>query len=219
MHMSEIDFRITYLAHILLCIIAIWTCVNFLPARINKASFKIYDIKLLESEIEVQAKKSPNSLAKFKPCAITHDESHANAESCILHNCQDNEAMIELLPEEQKMYEKVDIFTENYTVLSKTKLEFVKSDIRITTYSDRGEKSHGGDYFNSYVTDGEHALVAHDVVDLLNGTYVLKQKCRLESDRDFKLFILAERGAEQMQFYRTLLRSNKGCLKIIRKTS
>jgi len=43
----------------------------------------------------------------------------------------------------------------------------------------------------------------------LNGTYQLKQKCRLESDEDFKLYILAERSAEQIQFYRTILRSNK----------
>ena len=55
-----------------------------------------------------------------------------------------------------------------------------------------------------YVTDGSQAFVAHEVVDHGNGTYTLKQKCNVESDKIFKLFILAERSAEQIQFYRTI---------------
>ena len=117
--------------------------------------------------------------------------------------------MIDLLPNEHKIYENVDIFTENYTILKNTKINFNQQGITLTAHSHQNKKTHGGDYFNSYVTDGTQSLVAHEILDLSNGTYLLKQKCRIESEKDFKLFILAERAAEQIQFYRYILRSNK----------
>ena len=117
--------------------------------------------------------------------------------------------MVKLLPDENQLYKDVDVFTKDYTVLDNTAINVSDSNIRITAFSHKNKKNHGGDYFNAYVTDGSRALVAHEIIDHSDGTYSLKQKCRLESDNDFKLFILAERSAEQIQFYRTILRSNK----------
>ena len=149
---------------------------------------------------------SKNSNFEFK---VKYDEKHSTPESCLRKNCEDNHAMIKLLPEEHKLFKNVDVFTKEYTVLNKTQINISDSRIEITVYSDKNKKNHGGDYFNSYVTDGSQALVAHEIIDHANGTYSLKQKCRVDSDKNFSLFILAERSAEQIQFYRTILRANK----------
>ena len=140
---------------------------------------------------------------------VYYDESHATPESCLQTNCGDNHAMVKLLPDENHLYKDVDVFTKDYTILDKTVVNVSDSNIRITVFSHKNKKTHGGDYFNSYVTDGSRALVAHEIIDHSDGTYSVKQKCRLKSDKEFKLFIFAERSAEQIQFYRTILRSNK----------
>ena len=86
--MSEIDFRITNLV-ILLCIIAIWTSVNFSPARINKASFKIYHIKLLETEIEVQG-----LIAGHESTFNIQSELHLDSEKISEQDRSNNETRI-----------------------------------------------------------------------------------------------------------------------------
>ena len=171
--------------------------MKYFPSRFEQATSEIFDTE-----------PPPKKYSEFY-FKVNYNQSYASPEACILNDCEDNPVMIELLPEEQKTYQHVNIFDEKYTILNNTKIKLIKSNIIITAYSLQSKKTHGGDYFNSYVTDGDQVLVAHEIKDLFNGNYLLKQKCRIESDKDFKLFILAERGAEQIQFYRKLLRANK----------